>query len=211
MAKNKKSFLLYCDLIHTVEKMPPEKAGELFLHILKYVNDQNPASEDLIVNLTFEPIKQQLKRDLVKWDSITEKRKEAGAKGGKQTQANARNAKANQADSVTDTVNDKDNDTVKERVLKKHTKTHTEVLEGYFFDLNNGSDIERISMDLKTPLERIKSLLSDFRASSELSYPTYAKFVFHFKNWARKNLAKKPNKTVKLLTAYEEARKNMGL
>ena len=67
MAENKKSFLLYCDLIHTVEKMPIEKAGELFMHILKYVNDTNPITNDLIIQLTFEPIKQALKRDLDKW------------------------------------------------------------------------------------------------------------------------------------------------
>ena len=42
MAENKKSFILYCDLIHTIEKMPNEKAGELFKHILMYVNDKNP-------------------------------------------------------------------------------------------------------------------------------------------------------------------------
>lgn len=75
MAQDKKSFILYCDLIHTVEKMPLEKSGELFMHILRYVNDQNPVTEDLIINLTFEPIKQQLKRDLIKYQSIREKNK----------------------------------------------------------------------------------------------------------------------------------------
>jgi len=78
MAENKKSFLLYCDLIHTVEKLPKSKAGELFLHILNYVNDNNPTTEDLLIQVTFEPIKQQLKRDLVKWDEIRGKRSEAG-------------------------------------------------------------------------------------------------------------------------------------
>ena len=68
MAENKKSFLLYCDLIHTIEQLPNEKAGELFKHILRYVNDQNPISDDLITNITFEPIKQQLKRDLRQWE-----------------------------------------------------------------------------------------------------------------------------------------------
>jgi len=78
MAEGKKSFLLYCDLIHTVSKMPVEKAGELFIHILKYVNDENPITEDLIVNLTFEPIKQQLKRDLAKWDAKLIQKSDAG-------------------------------------------------------------------------------------------------------------------------------------
>jgi hypothetical protein len=74
MAEDKKSFLLYTDLIHTVNKMPNDKAGELFKHILSYVNDLNPETEDLIIELTFEPIKQQLKRDLLKYkESIIDK------------------------------------------------------------------------------------------------------------------------------------------
>jgi len=81
MAEGKKSFVLYCDLIHTIEKMPHDKAGELFIHILKYVNDLNPVSEDLIINLTFEPIKQQLKRDLQKWDNELLKKSEGGILG----------------------------------------------------------------------------------------------------------------------------------
>lgn len=59
---------MYADLLHTIKRMPDDKAGLLFKHILEYVNDLNPVTDDLIVELTFEPIKQQLKRDLQKWD-----------------------------------------------------------------------------------------------------------------------------------------------
>lgn len=81
MAENKNSFLLYCDIIHTIEKLPDDKAGILFKHILKYVNDLNPITDDLIIELTFEPIKQQLKRDLKKWENERNSRSEAGKKG----------------------------------------------------------------------------------------------------------------------------------
>lgn len=81
MAENKKSFILYCDLIHTIEKMPNEKAGELFKHILLYVNDKNPETDDLITNLTFEPIKQQLKRDLKKFEEVKEFKSNGGRLG----------------------------------------------------------------------------------------------------------------------------------
>jgi hypothetical protein len=81
MAENKKSFLLYCDLIHTVSKMPNDKAGELFKHILEYVNDENPETDDLIIKLTFEPIKQQLKRDLGKWSEMLVEKSNAGRIG----------------------------------------------------------------------------------------------------------------------------------
>lgn len=81
MAENKRSFVLYADLIHTVKKMPKEKAGELFMTILSYVNDLNPVVEDMTVDLVFEPIKQQLKRDLVKWEGEIVRKSEGGAMG----------------------------------------------------------------------------------------------------------------------------------
>jgi len=69
MATDKKSFILYCDLIHTVNKLPDETAGKLLKHILAYVNDLNPETEDLLVEVAFEPIKQAMKRDLKKWET----------------------------------------------------------------------------------------------------------------------------------------------
>lgn len=78
MAEDKKSFLLYADLIHTVRKMPKDKAGELLLHILEYVNDTNPQTDDILINIAFEPIKQQMKRDLSRWEDVKFKRSEAG-------------------------------------------------------------------------------------------------------------------------------------
>ena len=73
MANDKKSFLLYCDIIHTVEQLTDEQAGDLFRHILRYVNDQNPQSDSVITKIAFEPIKQALKRDLDKYKSICER------------------------------------------------------------------------------------------------------------------------------------------
>lgn len=79
--ENKKSFILYCDLIHLVEKLPDEKAGELFKHILRYVNDQNPQTDDMLLQIAFEPIKQSMKRDLVKWEEKREERSKSGLIG----------------------------------------------------------------------------------------------------------------------------------
>jgi uncharacterized phage protein (TIGR02220 family) len=78
MATNKKSFLLYVDLIHTIEKLPDDYAGKVFKHLLQYVNDRDPVTDDIVVNIAFEPIKQSLKRDLVRWDETREKRSKAG-------------------------------------------------------------------------------------------------------------------------------------
>jgi hypothetical protein len=81
--EGKRSFILYADLIEVVEKLPADKAGELFLTILKYVNDQDPEPDDILVSIAFAPIKQTLKRDLKKWNTYIEKQRENGSKGGR--------------------------------------------------------------------------------------------------------------------------------
>lgn len=81
MAENKKSFILYADMIHTVRKMSKQKAGELFITILSYVNDENPVVTDTIIELVFEPIKQQLKRHLKDWEKIKTERSTSGRLG----------------------------------------------------------------------------------------------------------------------------------
>ena len=78
MAENKKSFILYTDITHTVELLSNEEKGKLFQFILDYVNDKDPITTDIAVKLAFEPIKQQFKRDLIKWEQTRGKRSEAG-------------------------------------------------------------------------------------------------------------------------------------
>lgn len=78
MAAEKNSFILYADILPMLEKLPDDKAGLLFKTILRYVNDLNPTLDDFVVDIAFEPIKQQLKRDLRHWEGIKVKRSEAG-------------------------------------------------------------------------------------------------------------------------------------
>jgi len=81
MAENKKSFILYCDIVKTVERLPNEVAGELFKHLLDYVNDKDPKTDNLLVEVAFEPIKQQLKRDLEKYEESKVSRSDSGKLG----------------------------------------------------------------------------------------------------------------------------------
>lgn len=118
MAEGKKGFILYADIIHTVSQLSDIKAGKLFKHILEYVNDKDPETKDQIINLVFEPIKQQLKRDLQHWDEKKTKRAEAGRLGGLAKASNAKQKLANLAVivkdnvSVNDIVNVNDNEKV---------------------------------------------------------------------------------------------------
>jgi hypothetical protein len=123
MAENKKSFLLYADLIHTISKMPKEKAGELFMHILEYVNGKNPETDDLIIQLTFEPIKQALKRDLQKYENIRLKNIENANKRWNKNNATAsERMPSNTKNAVNGNVSDNVNDNVNDILLEKETK-----------------------------------------------------------------------------------------
>jgi hypothetical protein len=109
MAKDKKSFILYADAIHTIEKLSDADAGQLLKHLMRYVNDQNPVTDNPLVDIAFEPIKQQLKRDLVKFEDVKVKRSEAGKAGAsKRWQMPSNDSKEKQSITkiaVTDTVN----------------------------------------------------------------------------------------------------------
>lgn len=78
MAKDKKGFILYADQKDLFDQLPNNKAGELIKFIFSYVNDENPETKDLLINLAFTPIKQQFKRDLKKWEKTREGRSKAG-------------------------------------------------------------------------------------------------------------------------------------
>lgn len=80
MATDKKSFLLYCDIIHTIDQLTDEQAGHLFKHILQYVNDKDPETDNVITKIAFEPIKQSLKRDLQKYEDIRKRNSENARK-----------------------------------------------------------------------------------------------------------------------------------
>ena len=113
MATNKKSFVLYTDIIESIRLLDDTKAGELFKHILRYVNDENPTTNDVIINLAFTPIKQSLKRDLIKYDTYINKQSENGKKGGRpktqKTQPFISKPKKADSVSVSDSVNVNDN------------------------------------------------------------------------------------------------------
>lgn len=78
MAENKKSFLMYCNWQSTFESLTDEEAGQLIKHFFKYVNDENPAADNRLISIVFEPMKAVLKNDLKKWEYRQEQRAEAG-------------------------------------------------------------------------------------------------------------------------------------
>ena len=110
MAKDKNSFLIYCDIIHTVDKLDDLQAGKLFKHLLKYVNDLNPVADDIVTEIAFEPIRQSLKRDLQKYETIRERNSENAKKRWNATASDRipNHTKNADSDSVSDSVISKD-------------------------------------------------------------------------------------------------------
>jgi hypothetical protein len=119
---NKNSFVLYKDYEELFDRLSDEEAGQLIKAIFDYERSGELPELPRLLEFILLPIKNTLDRDSDKYDKIVEKRRKAGAMGGKVAQANAlKNEQmldnsstrvANQADSVSDTDSDSDTDSV---------------------------------------------------------------------------------------------------
>ena len=183
--KKKKSLLHYADLIHTVGQLPAEKQGDLFMHILRYVNDENPTTTDPLVKLAFEPIKQQLKRDLVKWKDISDKRRKAALdRWNKQDNANADKSMQEPYgnDTVNDTVNVNDIVTYIIQQTKKDYTDYYYLSEKGYQDLVDEFRVNKLDNEYRVGLHgefvNLEALLKEKKK--------------HFSNWVNlKNLPKR--------------------
>jgi len=180
MADNKKSFLIYCDIIHTVQHLTDEEKGKLFQHLLEYVNDLNPVLNDRLLTAVFEPIKQQLKRDLVKYESICNRNSKNGSLGGrpkkpkKPTGLIGNPVEPKKADTDTDT------DTDKESI---NTFTHESFLI-WFKEC-------REYLGLKYNVKKLSYL--DKQLFNELKEYTKEDFKLAFKNFSKDKYYKENN------------------
>lgn len=75
-----KSFILYAEQREVVDSLTDEQAGQLFKGIFKYVNGEDVEFEG-ILKVAFIPIKQNLDRNIEKWNEVKEKRSKAGKIG----------------------------------------------------------------------------------------------------------------------------------
>ena len=116
--ENKKSFVLYADLIKSIEHLTYEEKGILLTHLLEYVNDMNPVLTDRLILTAWKPIELQLKRDLKKFEEVKAKRSVAGKrsaesralKNDEQTPTNSTSVESVEQTPTNPTDNDNDND-----------------------------------------------------------------------------------------------------
>ena len=193
MAENKKSFVLYCDLIKSIEHLTNEEKGILFNHLLEYVNDRNPILEDRLILTAWKPIELQLKRDLIKFEEVKSKRSDAGKESArlralKNTQQNSTNStsvESVQHSSTNSTVNDTDTDNVNENV----NDTSFIKKEFDFSTLKNTTWSEKFCITKKISVEKFNTIFDKFidnikLKGQHLDYKDPEKEVKnHFVNW----------------------------
>lgn len=85
-----KSFILYTEQKEVIDSLTDEQAGQLFKGIFKYVNGED-VEFDGMLKVAFIPIKQNLDRNIEKWNEVKEKRKKAGKIGAEKRWNNVTN------------------------------------------------------------------------------------------------------------------------
>lgn len=139
MAENKKSFVMYCDLIDNIDHLTIEEKGLLFNHLLEYVNDRNPVLEDRVVLSAWKPIERQLKRDLIKFEEVKVKRSNAGKRSAelralkkdKKESSNSTSVESVQQSSTNPTVSVNDNENVNDTVISINIDKENEYTQNY--------------------------------------------------------------------------------
>ena len=203
MADNKKSFIAYCDWKTIFDTLPNEEAGKLVKHLFAYVNDENPVSENLVTNVAFSSIKQTLKRDLIKYETIISIKSHAGRAGGiksgearkisKQNEANEADAlKSKQNEHVT--VNDNDiKDIYKEgeNLSKRSLVFDFEKLQ---LELSTSDEwMDDVCRLYKLPWndvnEQLQTFLTEQKSKDNLQR-SFQEIKYHFVSWLKIQIEK---------------------
>jgi hypothetical protein len=186
MAENKKSFVLYSDSQGLVNQLPDDVAGRLLKHIYAYVNDENPITDELLLNIAFEPIKMHLKRDLQRWETQIEQRRQAGLRSAEVRKRNATSVNERSISS-TDNVNVNDNVNVITTIQSDvGVISFDDAVNICLFSEQWKEDIERM---YKVDRDKVKFALNEFKTHcgtiGENKPKTLNQFKKHFTNWVR--------------------------
>ena len=204
MAEDKKSIVVYADWINSFEELEDAEAGRLIKHFFRYVNDKNPEPPDRLTKLLFEPIKQTLKRDLVKYEDKREKnRQNALLRWNKNDAAASDGIKldANHADS--DSVNDSVNDSVSDNGIDINS-----IIEIY-----NNTSFSKVEKLTKMRMSHLKARIKEYSIQTVIDVIQRADKSDFLKgkndrNWkANFDFIIKPEKFVKILEGFYDNKK----
>jgi len=192
MAENKKSFLFYVDWNETFKALPNEKAGELIKHLLSYVNDEDPQTEDILIKAVFANIKNTLKRDLEKWDVIKGKRSEAGKKSAqvkkdkkKQTPTKSTSVESAQQTPTKSTVRDTVTVIVKDRVIVDNKLSFIkEVLNNEGVKISVEKNLRNNKLTIPDYKSAVNMFVDKLEAEDDI-YKSAPELRKHFNNWLK--------------------------
>jgi len=190
MAIDKKSFVIYTDIIHTFEALEDDEAGRLIKHLLRYVNDLNPSAPDKITQIAFEPIKQQLKRDLVKWNGVKEVKSFAGHIGGlKSGEVRRKQKEANEADALKlkqNEANEAVNVSVNDNVSVSVSVINNNFSEKIILDQLIYENAYRIHKCTQDAFVKIVNSFFTIQKANGKEWSDYRDCAKHFNNWLPK-------------------------
>src|SRR5690606_3932094 len=185
MAKDKKSFVLYCDQRHIFNELSNEEAGMLIKHIFSYTADENPEPESRLIKIAFEPIKHQLKRDLIKYETVRERNSNNAKKRWNAKNATACDRIPNDAKNA-DNDNDNDNDNVTGSIGSAAPDFSGETLNAEETILANRIRFEQIMVKIgaSEPVARQALRKYHLHLEEQDQYPKSKKAVFAgFEKW----------------------------
>lgn len=120
----KSSFIVHLDSLDVIEDLTDEQCGEL-LRAMKAYHLNEDFTPSAIVKVAFSPFKNQFVRDQKKYESIVERNRNNGLKGGRPSKAKEPSGfsgnpdKPKKADSGSKSVNDCGSDSKKEKPSPK--------------------------------------------------------------------------------------------
>lgn len=207
MAEGKKAFLIYCDILEQIEGLTNDEAGQLFKHVLRYTNDLNPTCDNRIVSIAFQPIKQQLKRDLRSYENKIGKCSVAGKLSAEKRRLeklklqqsstsveSVKQSSTNPTVNVNVNVNDNDNDNV---FIKSEFENSSVWKESICRDLKvNPSELENYCKEFLTEISLKEH---DYEKGSDHENTKAAKS--HFISWLKKKLEKDKPETKQIKTS----------
>jgi len=79
----KDSFVFYTQWAEQINMLTDNQAGALFKAVCGYVETGKIKKLDAVTNMLFSVIKSQIDKDAAKYEETCQKRKQAGAKGGR--------------------------------------------------------------------------------------------------------------------------------
>lgn len=182
---DKSSFVLYTEYIEQIEILSREQRGDLLTAIFYYAAGRELPDMDGMTKMAFSFIRSQLDKDSEKYKAIVEKRREAGAKGGR-PKASASEEKAKKANGFFEKqteakkpdneydndIKKKDSKESKEKASRFIPPTRQE-LTAYCEEKNLNVDVERF-VDYYTSIGWMvgKNKMKDWKAT--------------LRNWSRK-------------------------